>query len=276
LAPAHLERNRVDALAMERLTSSPHVIDVFGACGGSVITEYADGDRVGTLADAQKGTPLARLAIARDVARGLADVHGIEGGEDGGLATLVHFDVNPANVVSAGGRLKLNDFNVGVLVRRNATSGKACGFRDRYSNPQWRSPEEANGSEHLTEKVDVFSLGHIFFRLICLHEPWHKLEPGYTKGDEIQQQHINEQVKKGILPTIPKEVMETKDVEVAMIRQAMLSCYTRDPAERPSARSVANFLDRGLMELRKHKFLRRPGKDHWGSFRLGKRKTKKA
>ncbi|KAL7543526.1 hypothetical protein ACHAXR_012816 [Thalassiosira sp. AJA248-18] len=265
---AHYEHDRVDAMAMERLTSSPHVINIFGACANSVLTEFADGERVGTLADKTKKTPLARLKIARDIASGLADVHSIDGDEQ---ATLVHFDVNLANVVSIGGRLKWNDFNIGVIMTRNETSGKACGFPARYPNPQWRSPEEANESQQLSEKVDIFSFGHILFRLICLHEPWHKLEPGYTKGEEIRKHYVNEQVKKGVLPFIPKEVMETKDAEVAVIRKAMLACYTYDPEKRPTARSIANFLDRGLEELSKHSFLRRPGNDHWGSFRLGKK-----
>lgn len=102
---AHFEHDRVDAVAMERLTSSPHVVDVFGFCGHSVLTEYADGPRLGELADKSKRKPLARLKIARDIAHGLADVHGIDGD---GNATFVHLDVNPANVVSIGGTLKFN------------------------------------------------------------------------------------------------------------------------------------------------------------------------
>lgn len=132
---AHYEHDRIDAVAMERLTSSPHVINIFGFCAHSVVTEYADGQRVGTLADKSKRTPLARLKIARDIASGLADVHGIDGDEE---ATFVHFDVNPANVVSIGGTLKLNDFNIGVILKRNETSGKACGFPSKYPNPQVR------------------------------------------------------------------------------------------------------------------------------------------
>ena len=122
----------------------------------------------------------------------------------------------------------------------------------------------------MTEKVDVYSLGHIFFRLICLHEPWHKLEPGYVKGDDIRKDYVNEQVKRGVLPVIPKEVMETTDAEVRIIREAMLACYTLDPEKRPSAKAISNFLDRGVKELSKHALLRRPGRNKWGSFRIGK------
>lgn len=121
---------------MERLTFSPHVINVFGFCGHSVITEFAEGMRVGTLADKSAKTSLARLKIARDIAMGLADVHSIDGE---GNATFVHLDINPANVVSIGGTLKLNDFNIGIIRRWNQTSNQPCGFPAQYPNPQVRN-----------------------------------------------------------------------------------------------------------------------------------------
>jgi len=227
---------------MERLTSSPHVINVFGFCGHSVMSEYADGKRLGELADKSRRSPLARLKIARDIATGLADVHGIDGD---GNTTFVHLDINPANVVSIGGTLKLNDFNIGIIRRWNTTSNTPCGFPAQYPNPQWRSPEEARDEQDLTEKVDVFSMGHIFFRLICGHEPWNKLEP----GGKPSKAEVNEKVKKGILPTIPTDVMESIDPEVTAIREAMFRCYTFDPQDRPSAREIANKLQAALDKL---------------------------
>jgi serine/threonine protein kinase len=233
---AHFEHDRIDAVAMERLTSSPHVINVFGFCGHSVMTEYADGSRVGELADKAKKKPLARLKIARDIANGLADVHGIDGD---GNATFVHLDVNPANVVSVGGTLKLNDFNIGIIRRWNTTSNEPCGFPAQYPNPQWRSPEEARNEQNLTEKVDVFSMGHIFFRLICGHEPWNKLE----RGGRPSKKEVDEKVQKGVLPFIPDHVRNSENPEVIAIRDAMLACYNFDPLKRPSAREIAKSLD---------------------------------
>jgi hypothetical protein len=236
---AHFEHDRIDAVAMERLTSSPHVINVFGFCGHTVMTEFADGKRLGELADRAKKQPLERLKIARDIAEGLADVHGIDG--DGNVS-FVHLDINPANVVSIGGRLKLNDFNIGVPRRWNTTSNKPCGFPTQYPNAQWRSPEEARQEENLTEKVDIFSLGHIFFRMICGHEPWSSFEPGgKPSADEL-----HEKVGRGVLPTIPTNVLESKDPEVVAIRNAMIQCYTFIPSERPSAKQIARNLQKAL------------------------------
>jgi len=225
---------------MERLTKSPHVINIFGFCGHSVVTEF--GDPLWRLVDHSKKTSLARLKIARDIASGLADVHGIDGD---GNATFVHLDVNPANVVSVDGALKLNDFNIGILRRWNTTSKSPCGFPAQYPNPQWRSPEEARNEQNLTEKVDVFSMGHIFYKLICGHEPWNKLEP---KGKPLKSE-ISEKVKKGILPTIPDEVATSTDPEIIAIRDAMLQCYTYDSEKRPTARELTQFLQASLDRL---------------------------
>ena len=236
------EHDRIDAIALERLTSSPHVINIYGFCGHSVVTEYADGPRLGTLADKSKKIPLKRLEIARDIASGLADVHGIDGDDQ---PSFVHLDINPANVVVVGKTLKLNDFNIGIILKKNKKTGKTCGFPAQYPNPQWRSPEESREQDDLTEKVDIFSLGHIFFRLICGHEPWNKLEP----GGRPEKEEVLEKVKKGALPFIPDEIMSTKDREIQIIRDAMLKCYTTDPEERPSARTIANELDSALKKL---------------------------
>jgi serine/threonine protein kinase len=218
------------------------VIDIFGFCGHSVLTEYADGKRLGDLADKKRKTPLGRLKIALDIASGLADVHNIDGDDH---ASFVHLDINPANVVSIGGTLKLNDFNIGILRRWNTTSNQPCGIPTQYPNPQWRSPEEARGENNLTEKVDVFSLGHIFFRIICGHEPWNKLEPGGLPPKAV----LNEKVKNGELPTIPDEVMTSKDPEVVAIRDAMMACYQYDPIQRPSAKMIVNKLSSSLSVL---------------------------
>lgn len=85
-------------------------------------------------------------------------------------------------------------------------------------------------------------MGHIFFRLICGHEPWNKLEPGGRPSKE----EVTIRVQRGDLPYIPDDVRYSEDPEIMAIRDAMLSCYTFDPVKRPSARDVANSLDKAL------------------------------
>jgi serine/threonine protein kinase len=106
---------------------------------------------------------------------GLANVHGIDGDDN---ASFVHLNVHPANVESIGGTLKLNDFNNGFIRQWNVTANEPHGFPAQYPNPRWRSPEQAYSEQSLTDKVDIFSLGHIFFRLICsLGKEWPAADP---------------------------------------------------------------------------------------------------
>lgn len=225
------DKHRIEAIAMEKLTSSSHVIDVYSFCGQSLMSELADGRSLGKLSD--KSSLLERLQIAIDVAEGLADVHGIDGKDN---ATVMHFDINPGNVISINNTLKLNDFNVAQLRKWNVKTQKPCGVPSKFPNPQWRSPEEALGLTNLTEKIDVYSMGHIFYRLICGKSPWGKLDGNPTK------QEIHAKVKEGRYPFFPSKVTDTKDPIIIAIREAMLLCYTFDPEQRPSARAIAKGL----------------------------------
>lgn len=230
------ETDRIDALAMSRLTFSPHVIKIYSFCARSVITEMATGMRLGTLADKSRRQPLQRLKIATDLAQGLVDVHY---GRSAHEVEFVHMDLNPNNVVVSGNRLKINDFNIGMMLKRNKTSGSRCTFpTPAYPNAQWRSPEEVRNSSELTAKVDVFSLGHIFYRILVGHEPWGSLEP----GGKPSRTKLTENVKDGKLPFIPSSLRKSHDPEIETIYTAMMMCYTVNATERPSSKEIAGYL----------------------------------
>lgn len=121
---------------MERLASSPFVINQYGFCGNSVLTEYA-----GRLArellkhtDDEGMKPRERLLLARNIARGLADVHGVDYPDDTN-ATLVHNDINLANLARVRhSAIKFNDFNFGAMLRCNAAEDRPCGFPVMFSS----------------------------------------------------------------------------------------------------------------------------------------------
>lgn len=245
---AHYEHDRVDALAMSRLTFSPHVVDIYAFCGRTVFTEYAGGPSLGSIFDKAKKHRFRKIEIARDLAIGLSHVHYGENGANEDDIHITHFDINPANiVVTDDHKLRINDFNIAQFVRRNITSGEQCSMPPhKYPNAQWRSPEEVNETRYLTAKADVFSLGHIFYRLICGHEPWNKFEVGGKPTSAA----IAMKVKNGILPRMPEYVLSSKDPEIIAIRKAMIMCYTVEPNERPSSKAIAKFLEDELRRLR--------------------------
>ncbi|KAL7552424.1 hypothetical protein ACHAWF_015661 [Thalassiosira exigua] len=98
------DRHRKDALASERLSGSPNVIDIYAYCSNTAVYEYgAGGDIEGKLwaFDEKEDnyytvdmTGAEKLDIAYQVARGIADMHDVE---DDGHASIAHSEFNGWN-----------------------------------------------------------------------------------------------------------------------------------------------------------------------------------
>ena len=126
----YFEFSRVDALAMERLTSNPYIMRAYGFCGVSVITEQGKrplGFVVGQLSSRDK------LVVSLQVALSIAAVHEID--EDN-PASLVHNDINIDNIFWGDSGPLLNDFNIAVLMMKDKQTNKSCSFTGHFPNPQ--------------------------------------------------------------------------------------------------------------------------------------------
>ena len=124
------DRHRRDAVAMERLTSSPHVVNIYGYCVNSQLTEYSDGgdvyDAVFTEKISSSITKLDRLRIAEQIAAGVAEVHNLE---KEGQAPMAHTDITPPQFILIGGFYKLNDFNRVRFIRWNEKTNEPCPYK---------------------------------------------------------------------------------------------------------------------------------------------------
>lgn len=131
--PYLYEYNRVDAIASERLTSAPDIVDIYGYCGMSVLNEPSSGwdMRHLLLLKGSVWEPKEILALILQASKALAHVHSFDY-SSGRNATLVHNDITYNNyVLSMYGKLKLGDFNRAVPLRWNKTTNESCGFRQR-------------------------------------------------------------------------------------------------------------------------------------------------
>jgi hypothetical protein len=101
--PEFYELHRRDAVAMERLTSSKFVMDVYAYCGQSAVNEMADFavpgiqnleafDRRMRGQNSRQGN-MMKLRVAASIATGVADIHGVESMD--GRPSMVHYDINP-------------------------------------------------------------------------------------------------------------------------------------------------------------------------------------
>jgi len=265
IVPAQANRQRRDAVATERLTSSPHVVDIYGYCSTSAINEYADGgDFYHANADGDDNdgnvvaTPAEKLLFARDAALGLAAIHGVDGPDH--VTTMVHHDIRRHNFLLVGGKLKYHDFNQARFLRWNPKTEKRCGFAweekcegndvDVYP----RSPEECRNAttpdRNLSERVEIYRLGVFFFQLLTNEYPY-KFEPYNTTSPSPSKRRPSyARVLSWILdptkePTIPREYEDSDDPAVKVLILAIRKAMEWDETKRLGARSLAESLDIG-------------------------------
>jgi serine/threonine protein kinase len=152
-------------MAMERLTKSPFVIDIYSYCGQTAINEYATfGNGMHQFRQftkelrTKKGELVTKLKLemAAMIAEAVQHVHEIDGI---GNATVVHYDINPANVVVTRGCIpKLNDFNVAHLFYWDPSKNERCPFHGHLSTPWWRSPEEMDVGNIIDGTFAIYDL----------------------------------------------------------------------------------------------------------------------
>eukprot|EP00594_Rhizosolenia_setigera_P015829 CAMPEP_0178970126 /NCGR_PEP_ID=MMETSP0789-20121207/19317_1 /TAXON_ID=3005 /ORGANISM="Rhizosolenia setigera, Strain CCMP 1694" /LENGTH=402 /DNA_ID=CAMNT_0020656493 /DNA_START=579 /DNA_END=1787 /DNA_ORIENTATION=- len=246
------DRHRRDGVAMERLTFSPFILNIYGYCGNNGFFEFSEaGDIDNALfAPANKGklSKYDRLRIATQIAQGLADAHYFTVEEDPstgeeveGYATIAHTDITGGQFIFVDGIFKLNDFNRARFIRWNEKENEPCPFRIGVNRGDFRSPEEYMYTDE-TEKVDVYSMGNIFYQLYSLNY--------YLFGNITDDTEIAKMVKKGQRPdynSISIGSIDDPKIDDAF-QKAIEMCYIQDPNERASARDVADFL---LDELEK-------------------------
>lgn len=124
------DRHTRDAIVMDRLSKSQHILDIYGYCGNSGLFEYANGGSVSRLLfaakrNAQNVTLLEKLRVATELATAVAELHNVD---REGRASIAHTDITPGQFVQANGMFKLNDFNRARLLLWDNKNDKPCGY----------------------------------------------------------------------------------------------------------------------------------------------------
>ncbi|MFF3332166.1 serine/threonine-protein kinase [Streptomyces sp. NPDC002888] len=199
----------------------PHVV--------SVRDLVVDGNDLALVMDLVRGTdlrtrlvrerrlaPEAAVAIAADVAEGLAAAH---------AAGVVHRDVKPENVLldmqgplGPGGshRALLTDFGVAKLIDtpRRTRATKIIG------TPDYLAPEIVEGLPPRAS-VDIYALATVLYELLAGFTPFGGGHPG-----AVLRRHVTETVVP--LPGIPEELW-----------QLLVQCLAKGPASRLRASELA-------------------------------------
>ncbi|CAO1947837.1 unnamed protein product [Urochloa humidicola] len=195
--------------------SSPHVVPCLGSRAASdgghhLFLEFAPG---GSLADAAARCAGGRLeepavrAYARDVARGLAYLHG---------RSLAHGDVKARNVVIGGdGRARLTDFGCARPVQQFPSSSPIGG------TPAFMAPEVARGEEQ-GPAADVWALACTVIEMATGAAPW----SGGGVDDVFAAVHMI-----GYTDAVPEPPAWLS----AQGKDFLRVCLARNPRSRPTA-----------------------------------------
>ena len=244
----YYELHRRDAVAMERLTASPFVVNVFGYCGQSAINELADFPFPGvqnleTFNRRMRGkesayTNAIKLRMAASIALGVADIHaGGSTDPDDMNVYMTHYDLNPRNIaLFSGGRPKINDFNIAEFLQYDPATknNSTCKFPSRLHEPWWRAPEEMNMTHTILvdEKVDIYALGNILYHTLTSHS-------SHGKQTRDRMDGVRPIVAAGIKTAIPEHYANSKDPNVIAIIKAIDLCWAKDPTDRATAEEIA-------------------------------------
>jgi serine/threonine protein kinase len=230
--PRNVDRHRRDALVMERLTESPNVVDIYGFCGNTVLTEFAprtlddviysprakpvhrdDSPEVFT-----RQTTAGRLDLAVGVMKGLAAIHDIDGGP------IVHADIQAKQfLISSDGHVKINDFNRCRFMAHRRKDQTSCLFQIPTSPGKSRSPEEYSEAL-LDEKLDVYSTANVLYGIITGTKAWYQFSTSETKS----------YVKKGAIPVMDAALQQADTADHVLVNLTELA-FEVNPNKRISA-----------------------------------------
>jgi len=282
----YLDQQRRDGLISEKIGRSPNsttassghtlanlpekmwnnVLPMYQLCAFTNVVPYATAgpldDYIEEYSSDDKGKILSAtdvLQLALQAARGLYQMHLYVDGKP----SFTHSDVKPAqflayhipNQKNSLPLLQLSDFNRGGFLTRSIDTNSTCQFRMcnvKHKGSLYRSPEEYRDCADQDEKIDVFSLGGVFFFLLS-----DGMKPYY---DSSSYESAVKKILKGKLPHLPK--LEEYENEVAeqvrershhpayrALKEVMLKCWAYEPRNRPSSLEVVRLLEQELRKV---------------------------
>lgn len=164
---ARFDRER-DILATLR---HPHIAGLFDAGVTKdgqawLALEYVEGQSISTFCDERKLPLRERVQLFRQVLLAVQHAH---------ANLVIHRDLKPGNIlVTVQGEVRLLDFGIAKLLEAQGNAIEETELTrqaGRSMTPRYASPEQLMGLP-LTTACDVYSLGVVFYELICGERPY--------------------------------------------------------------------------------------------------------
>ncbi|NMO14427.1 protein kinase [Pyxidicoccus fallax] len=228
LASERLERE-VEALRRVGPPAAPRLLGETRAVTGEpvVVMERIDGLTLARRLAELPGPgalPWSEAApLMRCLAEAVGHVH---------AAAVVHRDLKPENVMLAGARLVLLDFGLarlGAVDDAEAPAPTLTRTGQRLGTHEYMAPEQCRDARALDARADLYSLGVVFFELLCGRPPF----VGDTAA--VLQGHVSRRP-----PSLRELAPGPVPARVEALVQRLLA---KDPEERfPSAAALLDAL----------------------------------
>lgn len=170
--PGFAERFVREARVLARL-NHPHIVTIhdFGQREGLhyLIMEYVDGVSLREVLQTGRMAPAEALRIIPPLCEALQYAH-----EEG----IVHRDIKPENIlVDRKGRVKIADFGLARLAGRDSENLNLTGTRQVVGTPRYMAPEQMQGARAVDHRVDLYSLGVVFYEMLTGEVPMGRFAP---------------------------------------------------------------------------------------------------
>lgn len=159
-----------------------------------------------------------------DVASGLCYLHSCH-------PPIIHQDIKPANVlIDSNGNYAITDF--GISVKKDVD----CYYEDANSGTLvYMAPERFNDNATPLPESDIWAFGATLFEIVTGDVPF---------GDEGGLAQANGASIPNIGQAIPQE-----------IKKLIYACLDKNPAKRPSAQDILDFIIRGQLKKDRLKYI---------------------
>lgn len=192
--------------------------------GPYLISEFADGGTLADLIERQRslGQPMdldRARGLMLEIALGCQAINNV----------LIHRDLKPDNIFFLSSQIKIGDFGISKVIEETTRTHSFKGIQHiRYKAPEsWRF--ESN-----TTKIDVYSVGLIFYEILSLVHPLEASVRNPADWSEWETAH---------LVSIPKSLRIVRPEVGLVITQLIDRMMSKRPEDRPEWSEVLQRLN---------------------------------
>jgi serine/threonine protein kinase len=192
--PAFAERFIREGRLLARL-NHPEIVAVhdFGQADGFfyLLMEFVDGVNLRQAMKVGRFTPAQALAIVPRICEALQFAHN-EG--------ILHRDIKPENILlDSKGRVKIADFGIAKLMGEPSSGTNLTEKGSALGTPHYMAPEQLEHPQDVDQRVDIYSLGVVFYEMLTGELPIGRFVPPSEKST------VDPRVDEVVLRTLEKE-----------------------------------------------------------------------